>query len=649
MSFQDFLTDPNSKGKKTIDEFGQNPKNFIVFSLDDLQEFDTQAWDSLVKRPIGAYRELKSFETFVTSTLGNIEVGFNDKATLSISKLHDLGSAHVGRIVKVRGLVNRVSQIHPLIIEGHFVCRDCGLDYPQPIIQDNLTSLTIPTKKCSNCGCKYYDVVPEESKTVNSQDFSIQESYEDVSSRGIPTKIPIIIIRQFLINKVNCGDLVEIIGLVRLAPLSQNRGRTRKTIPYIEVIGLTKKSKDPEQIEVSPAEEMEICELASQPDIYEKLVKNVAPSIYGLQKEKEAALLAMVGGVDRKTEINMRGNIHVLLVGDPSTAKSQLLRAVAELAPRAMYATGRGTTAAGLTASMNKDDNGEWVIDAGVLVLADKGVACIDEIDKMRNEDRVNIHEAMEQQTVSIDKAGVHATLMARTSIIAAANPLTGRYDSHKTVLENLSSFPPSLFSRFDLIFVVLDEPNKNKDLEVIKHILETGKSGNINRGIIDRDLFKKYIAYSKRVNPSLSKEAEERLMKYFMDIRNSITDTSIPIFFRQFEALRRLCEAHARILMRKEALIDDANASIEIFNEFLKSVKFDIESLETQKPKCERDRNTVFFDVLSQYPHGVHKADFLEELEEKGVDKGTASRMLAKMLSDGIIFEAKEGFIQKV
>lgn len=649
MSFQDFLTDANSKGKKTVDEFNLNPKNYIVFSLDDLQDFDNQAWDNLVKRPIGAYRELRGFETFVTSTLGNIEVGFSDKSTLQTVKLHDLGSAQVGRIVKVRGLVNRVSQIHPLIIEGHFVCRDCGQDYPQPIIQDNLMSLTIPTKKCSNCGCKYYDVVPEESKTVNSQDFSIQEAYDDVSSRGIPTKIPIIIIRQFLINKVNCGDLVEIIGLVRLAPISQNRGRSRKTVPYIEVLGIVKKSKDPEQIEVTPAEEMEICDLASQSGIYDRLVKNVAPSIYGLQKEKEATLLAMVGGVDRKTEINMRGNIHVLFVGDPSTAKSQLLRAVAELAPRAMYATGRGTTAAGLTASMNKDDNGEWVIDAGVLVLADKGVACIDEIDKMRNEDRVNIHEAMEQQTVSIDKAGVHATLMARTSIIAAANPLCGRYDNHKTVLENLSSFPPSLFSRFDLIFVVLDEPNKNKDMEVIKHILETGKSGNTNRGILDRDLFKKYIAYSKRINPSLSKDAEDKLMKYFMEIRNNITDGSIPIFFRQFEALRRLCEAHARILLRKEALLDDAEAAIEIFNEFLKSVKFDIESLETQKPKSERDRNDVFFETLSQYPQGIHKADFLVELEEKGIDKGTASRMLAKMLNDGLLFMPREDFIQKV
>jgi len=650
MSYIDFLTNSGSKGRKTVEETKNSGKEYVVFSLDDLLEFDQQMWYNLVNMPITQNNELKTFESDIKNVFSsnNIEVGFSDISSLLYIKLHDLGSHHVGRMVKIRGFVNRVSPVRPMITDSHFRCKDCQELYPQTILQENPLALAVPTRKCDSCGSKYYDVVPELCTTINSQEFSIQESHEDISSRGIPAKIPMIAMRQFLINKMSCGDLVDIIGIVKLNPLQRGHIRTRFTSPYIEVLGITKKSKDPEQIEINPEEEMEILELSTHKDIYDELIQSIAPTIYGMDVEKEACLLSMVGGVDRKTEVNLRGNIHVLFVGDPSTAKSQLLYAVSNLAPRAMYAAGRGATAAGLTAAMTKDDNGEWMIEAGVLVLADKGVACIDEIDKMRNEDRVNIHEAMEQQVVHIDKAGVHATLMARTSVIAAANPLNGRYDSKKSVLENLSGFPPSLFSRFDLIFVVLDEANKINDKNVVTHILNVGKHENEEKPLIGRDLFKKYIAYAKRTNPELSDDAKKKLSDYFLIVRSNTNDETIPIFFRQFEGLRRLCEAHARILLRKTAMADDADASIKIFNEFLKSVKFDIETFETQKPKTVRDKMGIIMDIFSANHGEVSQEVLFEECAKNGIDRGTAFRLITEFLKAGTIYEPKVGFYHK-
>jgi replicative DNA helicase Mcm len=295
----------------------------------------------------------------------------------------------------------------------------------------------------------------------------------------------------------------------------------------------------------------------------------------------------MFGGVTKhKKDITIRGNIHVLFVGDPSTAKSQLLRTIAELSPRGLYSSGQGVSGVGLTAALSKDPDGEWVINAGVLVLADKGVACIDEIDKMRDDDRVNIHEAMAQQTVTISKAGLHNTLMARTAVIAAANPLLGRYDEFKSVFENLRKFPPTLFSRFDLIFILIDRPEVEKD----KHVLERIEEEETKTGTLDRDLFKKYIAYSKSINPKISPEARKLLRKHFLEIRAQMKKTGtqdrIPITYRQYEALSRLCEAYARLHLRKIADIMDAEMAIRLFDEFLEDIDFDVEQMETGKSK---------------------------------------------------------------
>jgi replicative DNA helicase Mcm len=404
-------------------------------------------------------------------------------------------------------------------------------------------------------------------------------------------------------------------------------------------------------MEISQEEEAEIIALSQEENIYEKLIFNVAPSISGLEKCKEASLLSMFGGVTKKRkDITIRGNIHCLFVGDAGVAKSQLLTSIAGLAPKAYLSVGEGSSAAGLTAALNRDETtGDWVIDAGALVLSDQGVCCMDEVDKMNENDRKRIHEAMEQQTITIWKAGRHAVLRARTSVIAAANPTLGKYNPDKTVFQNLK-FPPTLFSRFDLIFVLIDKPVVANDKSIVRHMLEANSK---EFGTVDRETFKKYIAYAKSINPVLNSEAIESLENFFLNIRERMVseskEDSVSITYRQLDGLVRLTEAHARILLKNKADKSDAEAAIRIFNEYLKDINFDVLTHVTNVPKTVREIEPILEELLINlqrqvcYSDGVPYHIWLEEATEKGVNKEKAKEVILSMYNSGHITKSRE------
>jgi len=628
-------------GKKYIEEIASGKRDVLV-NLDVIEGWNPNISGIIINE--GIRYGIAAFEKAISEVTGasDVEVGFYGEC-IPFVKVHEISSKNIGKMVRIRGLVNRTYFIKPMAVRVVFKCRECGIN-TVPILQESPFALTPPFGKCESCKMPKpkYDVVEELSEYMDSQEFSIQEAYEDVSGR-IPQRLRLITYKKYLINKVYCGDLVEITGIIRLIPEYRRRSKSRFNTPYMEVHHIKKKSKDPESMEITKEEEEKIIELSKKPNIYPILVKNVAPSLYGMDDCKEASLLSLFGGVTKhRRDITVRGNIHVFFIGDPATAKSQLLRAVAELSPRGMFSSGRGATAAGLTASLTKDENGEWIIEAGVLVLADKGVACIDEIDKMRKEDRVNIHEAMASQIVSINKAGIHSTLMARTAVIAAANPTLGNYDRSKSVFENLSSFPPALFSRFDLIFILIDKPKDAFDRKVVEHIANDNEASET----IDRELFKKYIAYAKRINPVVSKEAKEFLMEHFLSIRKRMseawTEETTPITFRQFEALIRLCEAHARILLKENADMEDAEAVVEIFNKFLRNINFDFGTLEggpsksTKKYAMEVVRSII---INKQTSDGIGYSAIVEEAIAKGISKSRAKQAVNELINSSSIF----------
>jgi replicative DNA helicase Mcm len=421
-------------------------------------------------------------------------------------------------------------------------------------------------------------------------------------------------------------------------------------------------SKEPEAVIVSPEEEKALLELARDPWVHRKVIRSIAPSIYGYEHIKEAIMYLLFGAVFKQLpDITIRGDMNVLLVGDPGTAKSQLLQYVSRIAPRGLYTSGRGTTAAGLTAAVLREKGGGMSLEAGALVLADKGVACIDEIDKMRPEDRVAIHEAMEQHTVSVAKGGIVATLNARTALLAAANPALGRYEPYRTVAENIA-LPVTILSRFDLIFVLRDVPEKERDTKMTEHILDLHMRGPAPlESPIAPNLLRKYISYTKNIQPKLTQEAITRLKDFYLEMRSAseTEGTPIAITARQLESLVRIAEARARVAYRKEVLAEDADAAIRIMGWSLKEVgidvtsgKQDIDIIMTGRPKSVRDRLQVILGAIIELEKDtgmVEKNALLQKLQsEHEINNMEAERLIGQLIKEGTIYSPREGYLKK-
>jgi len=355
--------------------------------------------------------------------------------------------------------------------------------------------------------------------------------------------------------------------------------------PYLRAVGiqtdLSHNQAGGMGMQFSEEEEQEFLELSRRPDLYSLVASCIAPSIYGNADIKKAITCLLLGGSKKilPDGMRLRGDINVLLLGDPGTAKSQLLKFVEKCAPIAIYTSGKGSSAAGLTASVQRDTSTrEFYLEGGAMVLADGGVVCIDEFDKMRDEDRVAIHEAMEQQTISIAKAGITTILNARTSVLAAANPIFGRYDDLKTPGENID-FQTTILSRFDLIFIVRDDHDRNRDEMMAKHVMGIHMGGQgvqeQTQAEIPVEKLKRYISYAKsRCAPRMSSEAAEKLSSHFVSIRRQVAKaeqdanlrSSIPITVRQLESLVRITEALAKIELAPIATEKHVDEAIRLF-----------------------------------------------------------------------------------
>jgi replicative DNA helicase Mcm len=664
--FLDFFK--SDKYRERLSVMAISGKKSFVVDFDELLAAEPKLAQQLMDKPDeymehanrAAKAQLQIEEPEYAEEIGNVTVMF--RGLPEVTPLRILGSKHIGKLVMLEGIVVRASPARPMVMEGAFKCKWCGTITH---VTQSGPFLTAPTA-CSAPECRRkssFEFVAEESTFIDSQDVRIQERPEDLPPGQLPRWLDIKLLERDLVDMARPGDHVSVVGIARaFAPTVPRVGRLRSFRLNLDTNHIDVESKEPEKVLITPEEEKQILELAKDPEIHSKILRSLAPSVYGYEHIKEAIMYLLFGGTAKQfPDITIRGDLNILLLGDPGTAKSQLLQYVSKIAPRGLYTSGRGTTAAGLTAAVLRDKAGGMTLEAGALVLADKGVAAIDEMDKMRTEDRVAIHEVMEQHTVSVAKGGIVATLNARTSILAAANPSLGRYDPYRTVAENIS-LPVTILSRFDLIFILRDVPEKTQDEQMTEHILNLHRTGVTPvEPPIEPELFRKYISYAKNIKPVLTQEALERLKSFYLLMRaaSETEGTPVAITARQLESLVRVAEARARASLRDEVLAEDAERAIGIMKTSLEQVgidvssqKFDIDIIMTGKPKSLRDKMSVILGLITSMEKEtgmVDKARLLERLQaEYDILSGEAERLIGQMLKEGTLFAPRDGFLKK-
>ncbi|RLF48091.1 MAG: hypothetical protein DRN20_05120 [Thermoplasmata archaeon] len=603
--------------------------------------------------------------------------------------IRKIRSIHLGKFVSVDGIVRKADIVRPKIVEAAFKCMRCGGIIYEP--QEDYEFKK--PMECYACGksasATRFRFIPEKSKYMDVQIVEIQEKPEGLRGGEQPQFLRGIA-HDDIAGLVTPGDRVVLNGIILGV---RPRLRTLGTIfdMQMKINSIDIETREWEETYISPEDEKKILELAKDKDIVEKIVKSIAPTIYGMEKEKEGLALQLFGGIPKEfKDTRIRGDIHILLVGDPGTAKSQLLRYISRLAPRGIYASGKSSSAAGLTAAAIRDEStGRWTLEAGALVLADLGIACVDEIDKMSPQDRSSMHEAMEQQTVTVAKAGINTTLLSRCAILGAANPKYGRFSLEpERPLADQIDIPPALLSRFDLIFLITDRPDADKDAKISEHILNVHLYGELSEQLergkideeelekhevrevkppIDPELLRKYIAYAKKnVFPVMTKDAKEALKEYYVRVRNMAKSggkemEAIPMTVRQLEAFVRLAEASARMRLSKRVEKEDAERAIKIVEYSLRKVAmeegvFDIDKVITgisHKRRSEIRKILDIIDMLStiggERPVPVSEDDIIAEAEKEGIDRGKARDILRKLRQEGEIYMPKTGYYLRV
>ncbi len=650
--------------KKELGESIRKGNNVVHVDFMKLTEFSNKLSDEILSNPD---ESLSLFELAIEE-LGLIKDSRVRLVNLPKSqeiKIRNIRSKHLNEMIIIEGIIRQASDVRPQVVNAKFECPSCGTIISVLQIEKKFREPT----RCS-CGRKGgFRLLSKEM--VDTQRLVVEESPESLSGGEQPKRINVFLkedlVEPKMEEKTTPGSRVKIIGILKEVPVPLSSGglSTRFELA-IEVNNIIPMEETFEELDISEEDENQILELAQDPKIFEKLARSITPSVWGYEEIKKSLVLQLFGGIQKTLADGQmsRGDIHILLIGDPGVAKSVTLNFMAKISPKGRYVVGKSASGAGLTATVVRDEYLRgWSLEAGAMVLSNKGLVCIDELEKMDPQDRSAMHEAMEQQTVTISKANVQSTLRAETSVLAAANPKFGRFDPYQAIAQQID-IPPTLINRFDVIFTLRDIPDKIKDERIATHVLSEHKRQG-EEMIIPRELFRKYVAYAKqRVSPVLTEEAVEELREFYVELRNRPVSSEsamrpIPISARQLQALIRMAEASAKLRLSKRVTKEDAKEAIELMKYYLMQVgydyeskSFDIDKIYTGMTTSRRNKVLIVRETINQLKERLGELIPLEEIEKELEDKLTKDEIeysINELIKNSVIYQPRHGYVQKL
>ncbi len=660
--FSEFLRDNYYKDLALAVTEGKKYLN-VDFSLVD--KFDPELADAILEKPEETIEWLEeSVEEIDLPQKGKLNIRFFNTPDNTKVRIRNIRAEHIGKLLCVDGIVKRASEVRPEVSEVVFECPDCS---KRIIVLQTEKEKTITSPGRCDCGCRRgFKQVGQ--KLYDARWIAIEEPFE-ITTGERPSEI-MVYLKQDLTsprmrNRTDPGNRIKVTGILKEIPRRNERGKkTRQMEILLDANNVEGVEIEWEELDMDPEEEKKIKKLAKDPDIYNKLIASLAPSMYGMEDVKLAIMFQLFSGEPKllKDGTKIRGNIHILLVGDPAAGKSQLMQLTSKLMPRGKYVSGTGVTGPGLTATVVKDEQflGGWVLEAGALIMSNRSICAIDEFSKVAPQDIVALQEAMSMGTVSIAKASIVATLPAQTAILAGGNPKLGRFDPYIPIREQIS-LDDVMLSRFDLKFALRDVPNPEFDTKMVEHIIKMRHFKEEEaKPVIEQDLLRKYISYSRSyIHPILTKEAAEVLKDFYLKMRAKAGgEAPVSITLRQYESLIRLAEASAKIRFSDKVEMEDADRAIKLMKVSLRQFGFDpetgmidIDRAEGTITSAQRSKIRIVLDVIEELTKIIGKTIPVEEIARRAREEGVEDidEILKGMKNEGLVFEPRPNFIQKI
>jgi len=610
----------------------------IIEFIPDFADLLNKEPDNVVMTTEGVVQDLLAFDS--------VEINWFNLPTFMCESIANIRSRHLGKLISVEGIIRQTTDVKHLIKTIKYECPSCGTILS---VSQNEKEIKSP----SQCSCGRKGGFREIAKDLEDIQFLIiEESHEDVERNNQPKRIKCRLLGSLcekdIVKRNVPGTLVRLVGVLKEEKKFGRKNELTMLGNYLDVNYLLPLDDDDFELDITEEDEKQINELVNSKDTLDKLVKSIAPSIYGYEHIKKAMAFQLFGGVSKKRSDDSftRENIHGLLVGDPSLGKSVFLRFMSSVTPRGRFISGKSSSGVGITAAVVKSElTGGWSLEAGSIVLANGSICGIDEGDKMSEEDRSNLHEAMSLGTITVAKASIQAKLPARTSILMAANPKHGRFTSQKGLMEQIN-LVPSLLSRFDFIYIMKDKPHEDLDKNIAEVIM--GEHTEQKReNIIPIKLLRKYLFLAKQYNPIMTPDAADLIKSFYIKLRKQTKEAGdgsliIPITPRQLESLIRLSEAHARIKLKNKVEVSDAKQAIKLMKNYLMEFGYDekIGAFDIDKLTGTSSSTRTKFDLILKA---------FRELEPNSTTGYVRVEEIEKVFKDKIPQKEVEVLIQKL